>query len=232
MSSVMLGHGARPKGLELGRLASATQLVFAGLIGIVASFAWAPGLLQRGVVISVVFGVPGLVGLIGSSRKRPALLIAAALTSLVGAFVAFSGVTLIFLMPAVLFVLGAVQLEWSDSAGQPGSFLGSVAQLAAGIVIVALLVGAGASALLITDAACWTEYRDAGGGRIEAMPYSSGELGVPAGAVGAGCSTGVISARGVGLGMILWIGAIGVALAASQRKIDPYGEARSRDGST
>ena len=157
------GQRRRPTGLSLGRLAGATQVLFAGLLAIVASFAAEPGFLPRGVVIFLVFAIPALVGWLGAVRRRPTLLFGAGLTSFVGAFIAFSGVTLIFLIPALLFVFGAVQLQ--GSGGTPGreSIARGIARAGAALAIVLLLAGAGGSALLITDEGCWADYRDSGG---------------------------------------------------------------------
>src|SRR5213593_383457 len=110
MTAGVGGKGQPRPGLSLGRLASTTQFVFAGLLAVIASADPEPGFLPRGVVIFLVFSIPALVGWLGAARSRPALLIGAGLTSFVGAFIAFSGVTLIFLIPALLFVFGAVQV--------------------------------------------------------------------------------------------------------------------------
>ena len=205
----------------LGRLASATQLLFAGLLAVIASADTEPGFVPRGAVLFLVFGIPGIVGWLGAARRRPALLIAAGVTSLVGAFIAFSGVTLIFLIPALLFVFGAAQVEGTRAPGG-ASIVAGIARAGAAIAIVAMLVGAGASALLVTDDTCWTQYHDPAGPRIEPFPYTTGEMAVPPGAVSAGCSTGVISARGVGLAAILWSGVLVLAARSSRRGPDAY----------
>jgi hypothetical protein len=202
----------------LGRLASATQIIFAILLGGVASFSSEPGFLPRGVVIVGVFGAAGVVGLIGVRARRPVLLVAAGVTSALGSFTAFSLVTLIFLIPSVLFLAGAVRL----AAGKPGSPRGGwvrgLAQLAIAILIIPLLIGAGASALLITDSACWTTYGTGLGSRVEMQPYSNGEMELPTDATSMNCATGLISARGVGLAAVLDGAALGLALLAARRR--------------
>jgi hypothetical protein len=198
-----------------------TQAVFAGLLAIVASFAAEPGFLPRGVVIFLVFAVPALVGWLGVVRSRPALLIGAGLTSFVGAFIAFSGVTLILLIPALLFVFGAVHVQGSSPAGGRESTASGIVRTGAAIAIVVMLVGAGGSALLITDEGCWADYRDSGG-RVEPFPYTTGEISVPPAATSVGCSTGIISPRGVGLAVLLWAGALLLAERSSSRRNGPY----------
>lgn len=199
------------------RLGAATQVMFAALLGGVALFGSEPGFLPRGVVLFVAFAVPGVVGWIGAVRRRPALLIAAGLTSFVGAFVAFSGVTLIFLVPALLLIVGAVRVQVADPPPERVAILPGLGRAAAACLIVAMLVGAGATALLITDEACWVEYPAGTSPGIQLLPYTMGEMTVPPGASGMSCSTGLISARGVGLAGLLWAGALLLADRSSRR---------------
>ena len=211
-----------PRGPSLGRLASATQLLFAGLLALIASHDPEPGFVPRGAVLFLVFGVPAIVGWLGAVRGRSAILIAAGMTSAIGAFIAFSGVTLIFLIPALLFLFGAVQVQGS-SPWERTSIRAEVARMGAAAAILVMLVGAGASALLVTDDTCWTEYHDAAGARIELFPYTTGEIAVPPGATSAACSTGAISGRGVGLAALLWFGALVLAARSSRRPQEgPY----------
>jgi hypothetical protein len=160
-----------------------------------------------------------LVGYIGTMAGRPALLVAAGTTSAIGAFIAFSGVTLIFLIPALLFLAGAVRLGLAPSGSGRGGPLASVVQVVIAAAIVVLVLGAGASGLLITDEGCWSEFPGPGGVRVEPFPYSTGEISIPDGATSTSCSTGMISSRGAGLGALLASVAVALALAAARRPI-------------
>jgi hypothetical protein len=201
----------------LGRLAAATQIIFAILLGMVASFRFEPGFLPRGEVIVCVFALPGLIGLLGIRARRPALLVAAGLASGIGSFTAFSGVTLIFLIPSLLFLFGAARLGAGRGA-ERGGWISAGAQLALAVAIVPSLVGAGAAGLLVTDAACWTAFPSPIGTRVEILPYTNGpiELTVPGSSME--CAQGLISARGVGLAALLDGAAIGMALVAARRR--------------
>ena len=204
----------------LGRLAGTTQIVFAALIAGVAAFSFEPGFVPRSVVLFVAFAMPGVVGLIGTAARRPALLLAAGTTSAVGAFIAFSGVTLIFLVPAALFFAAAIRLARPPAPQpSPGSgLIARVALLGVATAFVLLLVGAGAAALLSTDAACWTTYPTPTGNRIEMGSWTTGEVSVPDGATSVSCSTGLISARGAGLGVLLATTALALAFVAARRR--------------
>jgi hypothetical protein len=130
--------------------------------------------------------------------------------------VAFSGVTLIFLLPAMLFAAGAVQVEATRAREEREGMARSVARALLSLVVAACLVGAGAAVLLVTDSACWNTYETIVGNRFEVIPFSN-ELSVPPGAIASGCSTGLISVRGVGLALVLWLGAFGLADVISRR---------------
>ena len=70
----------------IAKLASLVQLVFAALLGTVASIGFEPGFVPRGLVLFIAFGLPAAVGAIGVRRRRPALLFAAGAVSFVGGF--------------------------------------------------------------------------------------------------------------------------------------------------
>jgi hypothetical protein len=211
-----------------GRLAGTVQVLFALLIGGVSALASqsSPDFLPRGQVLLAIYALPGIVGLLGVTQRRPALLLAAAAASAVGSVLAFSGVTLIFLVPAVLFLVGAVRLASTES-GSPGrGVAGVLAGAGIAATLIALMIGAGASAFLVTDERCWTTYETPGGIRYEPAPWSTGEMEVPQGALSSSCSTGVLSARGIGLGGLLGSGAVALAVATRRRPISA-GEERA-----
>jgi hypothetical protein len=201
----------------LGRLASATQLVFAGLFGGLASLQFEPGFVPRGTLLLIVFALPAIVGFTGTTKRRPALLAAAGVTSAIGAFIAFSGVTLIFLMPALLFLVAAVRLALTTTGLALSALLPGIARLVISAAVVVLIVGTEAAGLLITDSACWSEFRGPTGVRIETAPYSTGAMEIPPGATVSGCSTGNISARGVGLAGVLALAALGMTCLVARR---------------
>lgn len=191
------------------------QILFAVLLGGVSAIAGgdSPEFPPRGIVLLAVYAVPGVIGLIGVAGARPALLVAAAVASTLGSFVAFSGVTLIFLVPAMLFLVGAVRIASEDAVADSTTIRGLLGGVILAATLIALMVGAGASALLITDERCWTAHETLRGIRYEPAPYATGEMEVPAGATSSTCSTGVISARGVGLAGLLGGGAVVLAIA-------------------
>ena len=55
------------------------------------------------------------------------------------------------------------------------------------------------------------------GMRVEPAPYSTGEMVVPETAESAGCTNGLLSAKGVGLGAILGFAALALSAIGSRR---------------
>ena len=202
-------------GSRLARLGVLTQVMFAVLIGAVSGLAGGvePDFVPRPVVLLAIFALPGLVGLLGVARHRPAMVFAAGIASAIGSLVAFSGVTLIFLVPASLMLIGAARVP-----AEPGDWRSRVGGAVRAFLVVVLLVGAGGSALLITDARCWTWRETPSGVVMEAAPFSTGEMEVPLGSTGSGCANGLISPSGVGLGLALGLAAIGIAALPVRRR--------------
>ena len=103
----MVARSTRPGGLLAAGIAAACAL---GL-GLVAAANQSPGP-PAAVPWPVVFGAllvaPAVIGALGAVSGRRSLLVAAGVLCLVQSVIAFSGVTLVFLVPAVLFLRAAV----------------------------------------------------------------------------------------------------------------------------
>lgn len=199
-----------PQAQSVARLGALTQLVFAGLIGGLSGMAGSaePGFLPRPLVLFGVYALPGVIGLLAIARRRPATLLAAGSASAVGSFLAFSLVTLIFLIPALLMLLGAAAIR-----GLPGGWADRALGALRAVLVLALLLGAGGAALFITDERCWTWHETPFGVVMEPAPIPTGEsqISVDTAGSGFGCSNGVLSAGGVGLGVVIAIAAVAVA---------------------
>lgn len=124
-------------------------------------------LIPRWIVIGGLFALPGTVGLIGALRTRRAVIVAAGLLCFGQAFLAFSLVTIPFLIPAVVLLAAGV-------AGASPSIRGG----AIGLGIVVLGIAGWAGALGMTQQICW----QAGG----VAGCSSGQITAAGGALAAG----------------------------------------------
>lgn len=100
----MTSHG-------LGLIAAGIAAGCALLLGVVASTAGSAGVpaeIPRGVVLASLLGAPAAIGGLGAVAGRRVLLVAAGILSLCLSVLAFSGVTLILLIPALLFLRASV----------------------------------------------------------------------------------------------------------------------------
>lgn len=95
----------------------ATALILA--ISAAADEGIGPPDVARPVALTFLLGLPAAVGLVGVWRAQPALLIAAGALCLLQSFVAFSGVTLLYLAPALLFLRAGSELDPPDAAPPP-----------------------------------------------------------------------------------------------------------------
>jgi hypothetical protein len=99
----------------LGLFAAGIAAGCALLLGVIASAAGSAGVpaeIPRGVVLASLLGAPAAIGGLGAVSGRRVLLVAAGILCLCLSVLAFSGVTLILLVPALLFLRASV----SDAA--------------------------------------------------------------------------------------------------------------------
>jgi hypothetical protein len=137
---------------------------------------------------TVVFAAPALLALVGL-RGRPSLLVAAGVLELGLAFVTLmSLIGLVFVVPAVMFFVGAGRMR--GSGGRP------VRSIAA--VLVAMVLGTVAFSALFAreDPICWATSARGESVRLNADRYVDGasiSIEVPPGATASGCSSDSIS---------------------------------------
>jgi hypothetical protein len=160
--------------------------------------------LPRWLVLGLLILVPAIVGALGVRRRDAALLVAAAGACLpVGVL---SVATMPILIPALLFLAAA---SAAQTAVVPRAWLVPVA-------VVGLMIGAYVGLLANTETRCWLGfdspaglvYRDATEAEVERP------LGEPGGPVAAGCDSGALTIRGIGLAAVLAAGAVAAAAAA------------------
>jgi hypothetical protein len=193
-----------------------------GLIGVVAQLISASALgafslsqghsspepIPRGLAIGLLYAAPAAVGWLGTVGGRRSLLLAAAAADIVGAPLSWSFVTMLFLVPAILYVGQIGRLPRRD---EPLTSL--AAHAIAGLAVAALLVGAGVALVAITEPLCWIATSGPAGTiyrivpTIDNVPINVGES--------AGCTSAALTLQGIGLAVILAIGAIALAFQAA-----------------
>ncbi|NJD27097.1 MAG: hypothetical protein FIA92_02230 [Chloroflexi bacterium] len=189
-----------------------------GLVGVVAQLVFAialgglslsqghasPEPLPRGLAIGLLYATPAVVGWLGTVARRRSLLLAAAAADVVGAPLSWSFVTLLFLVPAILFVGEMGRLPNREMGGR--SRLG---QALAGVAVAALLVGAGVALLGLTEPLCWIATQGPAGISYQIVPDAGG---IPIGpGQSAGCDSAALTLQGIGLAAALALAALGLA---------------------
>jgi hypothetical protein len=154
-----------------------------------------------------LFLLPAVVAAIGAKRRSRPILIAAGVLCLAQSFVAFSGVTIPFVVPAlVLITLGA------QSDGSKVSRRAKVG----GVAVVFLGFAMWVAPFTMTETTCWVAETGADGTTISRqVPVTEPQTLGPT-EVGAGCDGGTITIQGVALAVVFWIGAIAVAAFTSR----------------
>lgn len=221
-----------------------------------------PDLISRGLASATLLAVPGIIAWIGAATRRPPVVLAAGILCFLQSVVAFSGVTLVYLVPAIALLRAAADRDDPAAQGpvrpvrllvaalvaipiailvvlQLGVFgvlaLVAVAGLAASrppgtgeraagggsalraVAIVALVVGAWAASLALTETTCWVGRVAPGGGIAWQRIPPSGTLTVGPGEIASTCGGGTITPAG-----IAWAGGL-VALAITAAAWRPRG---------
>jgi hypothetical protein len=174
--------------------------------------------------LTVAFALPGVIAAIAAVRRSGPLLITAGILCICQAFIAFSGVALPFVVPAIFLVaLGA--------ATAPG--LHQRRAMLAGLGVFVLVLAGWVTALGLTETRCWTATEGPNGNLVytdvpatnEMLYGESGVGGSVGGAsddpteVASGCDGGSPTAAGLGLGFLFALTA--VALTAWGSRPDP-----------
>jgi hypothetical protein len=208
------GSRASVRPLDLGWLAGGLTLAIAfGLTALRARSESDPGPGMSPAAILgffVLWAGPGIVGLIGTARRRRDVILGAGVACLPMAMLAFSGVTLVLLVPGLLFVYAG--LRDPDPCPRPGGDTGQRGSVA-GAIAVLLMVGI--ASLFLRQTACWEQLAD---GTVRDRPdlvgsVEGGEITAGTGdVVAAGCSTGEIAPVGSIIAVVGVVAAAGLAL--------------------
>jgi hypothetical protein len=175
---------------DWGRIAVVADLVITGLFTafLLAATDSHGDAVPRPVALAAFYASTAVVGWLGVIRGRRSLLVAAALPLFPGAVLSFSGVTLIFLIPAFLFVAAAVAIP-ASARSWPSQALG----LGLALTIPSLIIAAGWAVLFgLSEERCFTT------------------------SDGSGCGSGLISVTGVSVELSLIGLAIAIAALAAK----------------
>lgn len=204
-----------------GLLGVLAQLIFAAALTSVALAAGqpTPEPIPRGLALGLLYAAPAAVAFLGILAGRKALLVGAAIADVVGAPLSWTGFTLLFLVPAILFVGETGRIPFSAHASIGSRLRG----LLLAVSVAGLLAGAGVALLTLTQPLCWIATLGPEGityaivPTIDNVPFSGGQSG--------GCTSAAVTLTGAGTAGALAIGA--VALAALGAGVTPGLRGRS-----
>ncbi len=202
--------GDDPRRLGLG--AAAIVAGYACVVGLISAAAGAndpgpPEVVPRPVVLALLLMLPAAVAAIGAWRRSGPLLLAAGVLCLAQAFIAFSGVTLPFVVPAILLL--ALGGRTTAVPHPRRAALGA-------LVVVALGVGSWFALLGTTEEVCWVARNGPNGELVYSQVPVTDSFTMGIDDVAAGCDGGTMTTRGIALAAILAIGAIAVAELSSR----------------
>jgi hypothetical protein len=168
-----------------------------------------PGLVAAGLLgFLAAFAGPGLVAAVGVARRRPDLLVAAAIILVCLAALSMGGATFPLLIPAVLLLFAARHMPRSGRDSL-------TARIAAALATIGLLATAPIALFSTTETICWDDY-GAGSVVVWVVPEMPNEQSSTA-PFGSGCSSGSISALGGSLAALAVTGALIVAALSGRR---------------
>ena len=192
--------------------------ISAGLVGdLVGDDLGPPELVPRPILLGALLMVPAFIAAVGALRRSHPILIAAGVLCFAQSFVSFAGVSLPFLVPALLLlVLGA---SGASAETHRRAMVG-------GVLVIALGFAAWVAPFAMTETSCWVARAGADGTLIYArIPVPAGadggggsgqvELGLQPTDVGSGCDGGALTIQGAALAAVFGIGAVAVAALAS-----------------
>jgi len=208
------GAEATGRSVSPGQIGTLAQLIFAGAIGAIglAVAEPSPEPLSRGVALGLLLAAPAAVGWLGTVAGRRSLLLAAVVADVAAVPLSFTGITLLFLVPATLFVAEAARVP------QRGETTGArLGRAIVGVGIAGLLVGAGFMLLALTEPLCWIATPGPGGLSFQVVPGTAGAS--ISGGQAAGCDGAALTLQGIGLAAVLAIGAIALSAVIAGGKL-------------
>ncbi|MDO8483575.1 MAG: hypothetical protein Q7S35_01375 [Candidatus Limnocylindrales bacterium] len=174
-----------------------------------------PWSIYRPIALFGLFAVPAVVAGIGAIRGVRPLLIAAGALCLLQAYIAFSGVTMGFVVPAIVLLwLGAAA---PSSAEEPRP---SRATLLAGVAIIGLTIAAWVSLFALTEERCWVASRASDGALSYAVVPVTNTMTLGPDQVAGGCDGGTLTVQGIGVSAVIAIAAVAIATAVAFTRHD------------
>jgi hypothetical protein len=170
-----------------------------------------PSIVPRPIVLGLLLSLPAVLASIAAVRGSRPLFVAAGVLALFQSFIAFSGVTLGFVLPAVLLVMLGAN-SGSAEQGKPGRRREQLA----GVLVVGLGIAAWLAPFATTETVCWTARPGPDGSVVYTIIPNSDTLTVEIDELGSGCDSGSFTFEGLALSGTFAIGAVALATLATR----------------
>lgn len=174
-----------------------------------------PTLVPRPIVTAVLLGLPAVLAAIAALRGSRAMFVAAGVLCLVQSIVAFSGVTLGFLIPGMVLVSLGLRPAPTDPPSPP-----SRREWYAALFVVGLGIAAWVVPIASAETVCWIARQGPDGDPVYTRIPVTNTLTSGVGDIGSGCNGGVFTLEGLLAGGALAIGALATAGVATSRRRD------------
>lgn len=209
----------RPSSRRLAFVLAAMIAVLAGVIAALPTIQGmngpgdfsGPAIVPRPVVLAILLGLPAALAAIAALHASRPLLIAAGALCLLQSFVSFGGVTLGFVIPAVLLI--ALGLE--RGTGGPARGMRR-REWVAGLLVMALGVAAWIAPFARTETVCWVARSGPDGSLVYTQVPESDTMTLGLNDLAGGCDGGAFTIEGLLLGGVLAIGAVAMAGLAAR----------------
>lgn len=172
-----------------------------------------PAIVPRPIVIAFLLGLPAGLAAIATLRGSRAMLVAAGVLCLLQSIVAFSGVTLGFVIPGIL-LLG---LGLERSSTEPPTPVRRREWLA-GALVLALAIGAWVVPFATGETVCWIAKPGPDGNPVYTIIPDTGSITHELDAVAGGCDGGAFTLQGLMVGGVLAIGSLAMAGLSPDRR--------------
>jgi hypothetical protein len=170
-----------------------------------------PTVIPRPIVMAALLGLPAAIALTGALRGSRSMLFSAGALALLQSFVAFSGVTLGFIIPGIVLITLS-RAESADTIRSDGR-----ARVAA-LLVVGLGIAAWFAILATSETVCWMARPGPDGTPVYTRIPETSTISVGPDEIGGGCDGGTLTAPGLLLGGAFGVGALATAWLAGGRR--------------
>ncbi len=175
-----------------------------------------PAIVPRPIVVAFLLGLPAAVAAMAALRASRHMFVAAGMLCLLQSVVAFSGVTLGFVIPGIVLVaLGLQRAATTKPSRSSGR----------GLVAGMLVVGYGIAAWLVplstSETVCWIARAGPDGKPMYTRIAETNTFSLGPDDLGAGCDGGASTPTGLMVGVVFAVGALATAGLAGGKRRDP-----------